>query len=223
MVEMESLSAPRAVLGFGAAGFDTLGGAARTPQQRLRLRPASEQRFVAATANGGRNLTCVDDVELMCAWDGGNAGEPAAAIPGQFASVRLEVIEHVVLEDDRNTITEDSVWRVGLLRRRATLSHDEFVQHYLIRHVPLVMARDPLFDAYSVSLAIDAAASGWDAVVRQRFASLQTWAEHDRLVMEEKPKIREDLGRFVGDLVSYEGHDISSTQPASMQQKQENR
>lgn len=166
--------------------------------QTLELAPAAHRSFVAAVAGGSASSS--DD------WPAVPSTLLVDAAPGQVAPglsvLSLAVRRHVVTGDPSQMNPSD-VARIGVLRRRVGLSRSAFQQHYLQRHVPLVMDHGPLFHHYSVCL-VSHADEPWDAIVWQTFDSLETWAEHDRLVMEEKPAVREDLATFVGELVSFE-------------------
>jgi hypothetical protein len=190
----------------------------------LQLRPAAHQSFVRATAiAGGSNTgasrgapTPIQECSGLVVWRGG-ATRPAGT--GEWVD-DAQVVEslEVRLHEVHDALTASdgaSVARIGLLRRRRGMTREEFGDHYLCHHVPLVMDQGPLFQQYSVSLVDSPRDGGWDAVVWQTFADLATWAEHDRQVMEEKPAVREDLARFVGELVSFEGRSPTDGAPGT--------
>lgn len=168
----------------------------------LHLQPAAHQRFTDAIQPV--NARAASDVSQIARALVARFGASSTAPVGQDESTVLElpVHRHVVQAAGREL--SEGVSRIGLVRRRSDLTHAEFVQHYLDNHVPLVMEHGPLFDAYSVNI-VDDSECEWDAVVWQTFDSFSTWAEHDRQVMENKPEVRADLARFVGELVSFEG------------------
>jgi hypothetical protein len=157
------------------------------------LRPAGHQRLTEAVAD----QSAVADAGVQAS-RGLTLTWTEAPVGDALLTVSAE--RHEVLAPERPGA---GVSRVGLVRRRPGLSHADFVEHYLTRHVPLVMATRPLFEGYWVHVALDESC-GWDAVVWQQFADLEVWAEHDRQVVESKPEVRADLGRFVGALVSFE-------------------
>jgi len=91
--------------------------------------------------------------------------------------------------------------RLGFIVRRSGLSLQDFREHWLERHAPLVMAHTPLFDRYVSN--IPPADCPWDGIVEQWFADESTWLEHDRRILEERPEVRADIPRFVGSLRQY--------------------
>jgi EthD domain-containing protein len=94
-----------------------------------------------------------------------------------------------------------SIVRLGFIVRHAGLSRQDFREHWLERHSPLVMAHTPLFDRYATN--IPPADCPWDGIVEQWFADQSTWLEHDRRILEERPDVRADIPRFVGSLRQY--------------------
>ena len=98
------------------------------------------------------------------------------------------------------------IYRLGLIRRLASLDHQSFRSHYLETHAPLVVEQTPLFDRYVVHIA-DSGQSGWDAINEQRFENVDRWAEHDALILETRPAVRADLRRFVAGMIQFAGRD----------------
>jgi hypothetical protein len=115
-----------------------------------------------------------------------------------------EVEEHVAAGPVRTT--RAAVHRLGFVIRRPELDRDAFAAHWTGIHAPLVMASDPLFDHY-VLHTMRGDGGPWDGIVDQRFRDVATWAEHDRRIVEERPHVRADIGRFVLRIVQVAGRD----------------
>jgi hypothetical protein len=107
------------------------------------------------------------------------------------------VTEHVVV--DHHTPT--AVARLGFIRRREGLTHQQFADHWTGVHAPLVMAHQPLFSRYVANVADPS--SGWDGVVEQHFIDAATWAEHDRRIVAERAEVRNDITRFIDSMTQF--------------------
>lgn len=156
------------------------------PQDRLRAGLSTTPADTVGARYMVRIRDAVDEAEL----------ERLGRIKGIIDAWAYD--EHVIISPD--TESPDAISRVAFARRREGMDHAQFVEHYLGNHVPLVIAAGPLFRRYVVRLLDD---SEWDAIVQQEFVDIATWNEHDRQLFEEKPQVREDLGRFLGGIVQY--------------------
>jgi hypothetical protein len=96
---------------------------------------------------------------------------------------------------------EGAIVRVGLMTRRADIARADFERLWVVDHARLVLESGPLFHRYASNILIGDA--GWDGIVEQWFDSPAECAEHDRLVAEEKPAVRADIGRFISQAQSY--------------------
>jgi len=131
----------------------------------------------------------------------------AAEVRGALATTGLATwtVTTFPLLESTGEMGADGVCKVVLAHRRPGMSRQDFRTHYLDQHVPLVLRLGPLFVDYQVSFTDDG--GPWDSVTLQRFIDGDTWAEHDRQILEEKPAVVADLGEFLGpsvELSSYE-------------------
>jgi hypothetical protein len=148
---------------------------------------------VAPDLTPGADGTATAPAGLLMAW------LPGAAPGPEVGSIdALEVREENVILD---TGAPTAVARIGFLRRRPDLTHQEFADHWLRIHTRLVLEHDPLFARYVANL-LDPA-SGWDGVVEQHFADRETWAEHDRRIVTERPAVREDIPKMLDSMEQF--------------------
>jgi uncharacterized protein (TIGR02118 family) len=87
---------------------------------------------------------------------------------------------------------------VVAVRRAREQTHAAFVEHWIERHVPLVLA-DPNVRTYKNDV-IDECLSGppYDGIAELRFDSPADWEAHVRLSRDERGAIAADLRRFKG-------------------------
>jgi uncharacterized protein (TIGR02118 family) len=92
------------------------------------------------------------------------------------------------------------------LRRRADLSHEAFVAHWLERHVPLAKAHHPGLVRY-VTNVVDARLSpggeAWDGFAELVFASEADARERMWDSPEGERVVRDDIARFIGHTMPY--------------------
>jgi hypothetical protein len=104
----------------------------------------------------------------------------------------LVVDEHVLADTGQPA----AVVRVGFLRRRPELTKEQFADHWLNVHGPLVLAHDPLFVRY-VANVITGGDDTVDGVVEQHFPDRAAWTEHDRRIVHERPRVAADIPTFL--------------------------
>lgn len=177
-------------LGAGAGGPVTVRAAA------FRLRPTEATLTAPASAADGFGAGR-DPARwgLVAVWADA-VGPLPQELPDRCVRVGwddpLPVVEYVQYDARR----EAAVTRLGFVRRRPGMSHEEFARHWITVHGPLVLARRPLFERYTANLPTGS--RGVDGIVEQDFRDEGTWAEHDRLTREEKPEVLADIRSFVG-------------------------
>lgn len=90
------------------------------------------------------------------------------------------------------------------VRRRDGMSHDEFVAHWLGRHVPLALRHHPGLVGY-VTCVVDQTLAGepWDGVGMLYFRSFESMAREIFDSPEGERVIREDMARFIGHTGAY--------------------
>lgn len=174
----------------------SLAAAIGHPVEVSTLTPPPQDRLSAALA--GSPAFPVEPRYFVRILDSVDAGELGRML-------RLQQVVAGWICDERGILAPSTdlpgaLSRLAFARRRSDIDHPQFVAHYLGTHVPLVMQAGPLFRRYVVRLVDD---PQWDAIVQQEFVDRDTWNEHDRLIFEQKPAIREDLGNFLGGIVQY--------------------
>lgn len=94
---------------------------------------------------------------------------------------------------------------IAPLRRRAEMSHAEFVEHWLTRHVPLALEHHPIMTSYVTNVVerrLSPDGEEWDG-----FAEISFAHPDDRARMfasaEGERLIREDIERFIGFTAPY--------------------
>jgi uncharacterized protein (TIGR02118 family) len=114
--------------------------------------------------------------------------------------------EHVQKAPPRVALGERSpvVKMVCPVRRREGMTHGEFVEHWLGRHVPLALRHHPGLVGY-VTNVVDARLGGeeWDGVGALYFRSLESMATEIFDSPEGERVIREDMARFIGHTGAY--------------------
>ncbi len=85
------------------------------------------------------------------------------------------------------------------VRRAPEQGHAAFVDHWLERHVPLVLA-DPNVRTYKNDVIDERLSDGpdYDGITELRFDSLEAWQGHVRLSRDASGPIAADLRRFKG-------------------------
>ncbi len=90
--------------------------------------------------------------------------------------------------------------------RRSGMTHDEFVAHWLERHVPLALAHHPALVTY-VTNVVDARLSptgaDWDGIAELHFPSPAALADGMFDSPAGERAIRDDIARFIGRTMAY--------------------
>jgi hypothetical protein len=146
----------------------------------------------SASEPGGVMLVWFPDDEL-----------PAAKIEALAAAIGSEEIIAVEENVRFDAGGRQPIARISFLCRQPGLSHDEFAEHWLDVHTKLVLEHDPLFSRYVANVAT--ASAGFDGVVEQHFSDEETWDEHDRRLVFERPAVKEDLPKFLGEMRQFAG------------------
>jgi uncharacterized protein (TIGR02118 family) len=92
------------------------------------------------------------------------------------------------------------------LRRRADLTHAQFVQHWLTRHVPLALEHHPAMLRYVTNVVDQRLSNGspeWDGFAEISFASAADARERLFGSPDGERIVREDIGRFIGHTFAY--------------------
>ncbi len=118
-------------------------------------------------------------------------------------------MEHIQKDEQRPPVMgqeSPSVKMVFPMRRRADITHDQFVDHWLGTHAPLACKHHPGLSKY-VTNVVDARLSPnspeWDGIAELHFPSLEALATG----MFDSPAgeaiIRADIERFIGPMSTY--------------------
>jgi uncharacterized protein (TIGR02118 family) len=92
------------------------------------------------------------------------------------------------------------------VRRLAGLSHGEFVDHWLGRHVPLALEHHPGLCRYVTNVVderLSPTGADWDGVAELHFASAEDLARGLFDSPEGEREIRRDMERFIGHTFPY--------------------
>jgi uncharacterized protein (TIGR02118 family) len=92
------------------------------------------------------------------------------------------------------------------LRRRADLSHEQFVAHWLGTHVPLALEHHPQMVRYVTNVVDDRLspdAPAWDGFAEISFASADEARTRLFASPESERIIRDDIARFIGHTFAY--------------------
>ena len=93
--------------------------------------------------------------------------------------------------------------RVGLIRRRSGLSPDEFFRHWIGEHAALARQIEGL-RGYRINRVVDASPGcDWDGLGELWFESASAAEEYLAGSSRLARLIDEDLGRFVGDRITF--------------------
>jgi uncharacterized protein (TIGR02118 family) len=95
---------------------------------------------------------------------------------------------------------------IAPLTRRADMSHEAFVAHWLERHVPLALAHHPGLVGYVTNVVdarLDARAPELDGIAELHFASPAAFARGLFDSPEGERRVREDIARFIGRTFGY--------------------
>ena len=95
---------------------------------------------------------------------------------------------------------------VGLVRRPDAMTHDEFVAHWLERHVPLALRHHPGLHKYVTNVVESRLgdAPDWDGIAELHFPSLEAMRTGFFDSPEGERIIREDMRRFIGTTWGYD-------------------
>jgi uncharacterized protein (TIGR02118 family) len=92
------------------------------------------------------------------------------------------------------------------VRRREGMSHGEFADHWLTRHVPLAIEHHPQLIRY-VTNVVDERLSDdspdWDGFAELHFASLEDATRRMFPSDESERIVREDIARFLSNAIPY--------------------
>lgn len=104
------------------------------------------------------------------------------------------------------------------IRRRPDLTHEAFVEHWLVHHVPLALRHHPGLVRY-VTNVVDQPlgdAEPYDGIAELSFADEQSL----RTAMFDSPDgeriVREDIARFIGSTAAYRVREYVQKRPASI-------
>jgi uncharacterized protein (TIGR02118 family) len=92
------------------------------------------------------------------------------------------------------------------LRRRADMTHEQFVDHWLTRHVPLALEHHPHMVRYVTNVVdqrLSANAAEWDGFAEISFASAADVRERLFASPEGERIVRDDIARFIGHTFPY--------------------
>jgi uncharacterized protein (TIGR02118 family) len=92
------------------------------------------------------------------------------------------------------------------IRRRESMSHAEFVDHWLHRHAPLALAHHPGLIKYVTNVVDQRLSPGgedWDGMAELHFASAQDLKERMFDSAAGEAIVRDDMARFIGKLAAY--------------------
>lgn len=87
------------------------------------------------------------------------------------------------------------------LWRRPDLTHEQFVEHWLTRHVPLAKAHHPAMDRYVTNVVdqrLGASGPDLDGIAEIHFPSAEVLAQGFFASAEGERIVREDIARFIG-------------------------
>ena len=92
------------------------------------------------------------------------------------------------------------------VRRREGMSHAEFVDHWLGRHVPLALEHHPGLSRYVTNVVDERLSAGgeeWDGVAELHFANAADLQRGLFASAEGESLIRRDMQRFIGHTFAY--------------------
>jgi len=124
---------------------------------------------------------------------------------GAHAYATTEYVQKDRLPRPRLATASGGVKLVCPLIRRADMTHDAFVEHWLNDHVPLALRHHPLLTKYVTNVVdqrLSSTGEAWDGFAELHLASAEDFprlfdsAEGERIV-------REDIARFIGRTGAY--------------------
>jgi uncharacterized protein (TIGR02118 family) len=92
------------------------------------------------------------------------------------------------------------------VRRRPGMTHADFVDHWLRRHVPLALEHHPGLARYVTNVVdqrLSPQGEEWDGFSELHFATREDFATHFFASAESERIIREDIRRFLGHTLGY--------------------
>lgn len=92
------------------------------------------------------------------------------------------------------------------VRRRDGMSHGQFVEHWLTRHVPLAIEHHPQLTRYVTNVVdqrLSDTAEDWDGFAELHFASLEDATQRMFPSPESERIIRDDIARFLSRAIPY--------------------
>ncbi|WAX59281.1 EthD domain-containing protein [Jatrophihabitans cynanchi] len=105
---------------------------------------------------------------------------------------------------------------LGVLRRRDDMSPEEFGSYWREHHSKVTISYEPTFGRYVTNTV--AAVAGdfqWDGVVEQYYRTTQDLVDHVRLAREGRPRITEDIPRFVAHMIMFTTASAPGSAPSS--------
>ena len=92
------------------------------------------------------------------------------------------------------------------VRRQGGMSHEEFAEHWLTRHVPLALEHHPHLTKYVTNVVdrrLSDTAEDWDGFAELHFATLEDATQRMFPSAESERIIREDIARFLSRAIPY--------------------
>jgi hypothetical protein len=115
--------------------------------------------------------------------------------------------------DEPGDRTGVPIVRMALMKGIAGTSREQFSEHWNERHVPLVLAHQPLFFRYVTNVPRNDDFA--DGVVEQWFEDEASFEEHDRLIATQRQAVVEDIPRFVGEIQTFLATPVFSALPST--------
>lgn len=187
----------------------------------LRHHPTMRGYVVNAVDSAQEGLPAIDTVAELWFDDLADYRERLYDSPAGRAAIERDVVEfmggaealvtteHVQKRAGAPTslgVRSPGVKLVCPVRRRPDLDHDQFVAHWLGRHVPLALRHHPGLSAYVTNVVDgrpDGSAAEWDGIAELHFASEDAL----RTGLFDSPAgeaaIRADIERFIGFTAAY--------------------
>lgn len=125
----------------------------------------------------------------------------AGFMGGAEAYVTTEHVQKSVRPEPAVGSRTAGVKMVCPVRRRDGMSHDEFVEHWLDRHVPLALRHHPGLSRYVTNVVeekLSPAGEAWDGIAELHFASPEGMSRGMFDSPAGEREIRRDMERFIG-------------------------
>ena len=125
---------------------------------------------------------------------------------GADAYATTEHVQKSLIERPATGARSAGVKLICPVRRRDGMSHREFAEHWLTRHVPLAIEHHPQLVRY-VTNVVDERLSDdspdWDGFAELHFASLEDATQRMFPSPESERIVREDIARFLSNAIPY--------------------